>query len=70
MVTWACDRALARLWSTEPVDAEHEQRMDLESDQLRAERFGAYNIIFGLNPDGSGRVSTGVPVTPGETPLD
>lgn len=58
MVVWACDVALARLWSTEPVDAEHTQRIERESDQLRAERYEAWSLIFGLDQHGRGRVTT------------
>lgn len=59
----SCDRAIARLWSTEGRDEEL-------MESLRRERYDAYTLIFGFGEHGNGRVHTGHPALPGDTPLD
>ena len=60
----ACDRALARLWSTEPTDANHQAAMDDLDARLRYERAQAHNLLCGLDAFGRGRIVTTAPGWP------
>lgn len=52
----AIDRRLAAIWSTEPRGPEHATLLEVEAEWIRHERAEAWNIIFGLTPDGKGTV--------------